>query len=31
MAYVWQRWLADEYRKAGLKVVEVSGDRKSVV
>jgi hypothetical protein len=25
MAYVWQRWMADEYRKAGLKVVEVSG------
>lgn len=25
MAYVWQRWLADEYRKAGLKVVEVFG------
>ncbi len=25
MAYVWQRWLAAEYRKAGLKVVEVSG------
>lgn len=25
MAYIWQRWMADEYRKAGLKVVEVSG------
>ena len=25
MAYVWQRWLADEYRKAGLKVVEIDG------
>lgn len=25
MAYVWQRWMADEYRKAGLKVVEVAG------
>ena len=25
MTYVWQRWLADEFRKAGLKVVEVEG------
>lgn len=25
MAYVWQRWLADEFRAAGLKVVEVDG------
>lgn len=25
MAYVWQRWMADEYREAGLKVVEVAG------
>lgn len=25
MAYVWQRWMADEYRKAGLKVVEIDG------
>src|SRR5690606_25838951 len=25
MAYVWQRWLADELRAAGLKVVEVDG------
>jgi hypothetical protein len=25
MAYVWQRWLADEFRKAGLRVVEVEG------
>lgn len=25
MAYVWQRWMADEYRKAGLKVVEIEG------
>lgn len=25
MTYVWQRWLADEFRAAGLKVVEVDG------
>lgn len=25
MAYVWQRWQADEFRAAGLKVVEVQG------
>lgn len=25
MAYVWQRWLADELRAAGLKVVEING------
>ncbi|HEY9264391.1 MAG TPA: N-acetylmuramoyl-L-alanine amidase [Mycobacterium sp.] len=25
MAYIWQRWMPDAYRKAGLKVVEVSG------
>lgn len=25
MAYIWQRWMADEYRKAGLKVVEIEG------
>lgn len=25
MAYVWQRWLADEFRAAGLTVVEVEG------
>lgn len=25
MAYVWHRWLADEFRDAGLKVVEVAG------
>lgn len=25
MAYVWQRWLAREFRAAGLKVVEVQG------
>lgn len=25
MAYVWQRWLADEFRKAGLTVREVDG------
>lgn len=25
MAYIWQRWLADEFRVAGLKVIEVEG------
>lgn len=25
MAYVWQRWIADDLRKAGLKVIEVEG------
>lgn len=25
MAYIWQRWIADELRAAGLKVVEVQG------
>lgn len=25
MAYVWQRWLADELRAAGLEVIEVEG------
>ena len=25
MAYVWQRWIADDLRKAGLKVVEIEG------
>lgn len=25
MAYVWQDWMADEFRAAGLKVVEVQG------
>lgn len=25
MSYSWQRWMADEFRKAGLKVVEVEG------
>lgn len=25
MAYVWQRWLADEFRAAGLDVIEVKG------
>ena len=25
MAYVWQRWMAEEYRRAGLKVVEIDG------
>lgn len=27
MAYVWQRWLADEFRAAGLTVIEVDGWR----
>lgn len=25
MAYIWQRWIADEFRAAGLTVVEVEG------
>lgn len=25
MAYIWQRWLADEFRAAGLSVVEIDG------
>lgn len=25
MSYVWQRWIADDLRKAGLKVVEIEG------
>ena len=25
MGYVWQRWLADEFRAAGLTVIEVEG------
>lgn len=25
MAYIWQRWLADEFRAAGLTVIEVAG------
>jgi hypothetical protein len=25
MAYIWQRWMADEFRAAGLKVIEVDG------
>lgn len=25
MAYVWQRWIADEFRAAGLTVIEVEG------
>lgn len=25
MAYVWQRWMADEYRAAGLEVIEIEG------